>query len=46
MIAIWNEIAAVEAGKADKADNVLKNAPHTAAHAAAASSTNHVTRSG
>lgn len=31
MIAIRNEIRAIEEGKADKADNVLKNAPHTAA---------------
>ncbi len=31
MIAIRNEIAEVENGKADKVDNVLKNAPHTAA---------------
>ncbi len=30
MILIRNEIAEVEAGKADKLDNVLKNAPHTA----------------
>jgi glycine dehydrogenase len=35
LIAIRKEIAAVEAGKADRADNVLKNAPHTAAHALA-----------
>ncbi|MEO7427109.1 MAG: aminomethyl-transferring glycine dehydrogenase [Fibrobacteria bacterium] len=33
LIAIRKEIAEVEAGKADRADNVLKNAPHTAAHA-------------
>jgi glycine dehydrogenase len=31
MIAIRGEIAAIEAGRADRADNVLKNAPHTAA---------------
>lgn len=31
MIAIRQEIAEIEAGKADKADNVLKNAPHTQA---------------
>jgi len=31
MIAIRAEIRAVEQGRADKADNVLKNAPHTAA---------------
>jgi glycine dehydrogenase len=30
MISIRREIAAIEAGKADRADNVLKNAPHTA----------------
>ena len=29
MIGIRHEIAALENGKADKADNVLKNAPHT-----------------
>ena len=31
MIAIREEIRAIEKGKADRADNVLKNAPHTAA---------------
>ena len=31
MIAIRAEIRAIEQGRADKADNVLKNAPHTAA---------------
>jgi glycine dehydrogenase len=31
MISIRNEIAEVENGNADKTDNVLKNAPHTAA---------------
>ena len=31
MLAIRAEIAAVEQGIADKADNALKNAPHTAA---------------
>lgn len=31
MISIRKEIKAIEEGKADKADNVLKNAPHTAA---------------
>jgi glycine dehydrogenase len=31
MIAIREEIRAVEQGKADRADNVLKHAPHTAA---------------
>ncbi len=35
LIAIRKEIAAVENGKADRADNVLKNAPHTAGHALA-----------
>jgi glycine dehydrogenase len=30
MIAIRNEVKALEEGTADKADNVLKNAPHTA----------------
>src|SRR5690606_10384576 len=30
MIAIRQEIAAIEAGKLDRADNPLKNAPHTA----------------
>jgi glycine cleavage system P protein (glycine dehydrogenase) len=32
MIAIRAEIAAIAAGKLDKADNPLKHAPHTAAH--------------
>ena len=31
MIAIRDEIRAIEKGRADRADNVLKNAPHTAA---------------
>ena len=31
MLAIREEIRAIEKGKADRADNVLKNAPHTAA---------------
>ena len=31
MIAIRDEIRAIEQGKADRDDNVLKNAPHTAA---------------
>lgn len=35
MIAIRNEVRAIEDGKADKADNVLKNAPHTSAVATA-----------
>ena len=29
LISIYNEIKAIEDGKADKADNALKNAPHT-----------------
>lgn len=29
MISIYQEIKAIEEGKADKKDNVLKNAPHT-----------------
>jgi glycine dehydrogenase len=32
MIAIREEIAAIERGEADREDNVLKNAPHTALH--------------
>lgn len=32
MIAIRQEIAEIESGAADKTDNVLKNAPHTALH--------------
>ena len=35
MIAIRAEIRAVEEGRADRADNVLKHAPHTAAAIAA-----------
>jgi glycine dehydrogenase len=35
LIAIRGEIAELEAGRSDKADNPLKNAPHTAAHALA-----------
>ena len=34
MIAIREEIRAIEQGRMDRADNPLKNAPHTAAHAA------------
>jgi glycine dehydrogenase len=30
MIAIRNEVMSIENGTSDKADNVLKNAPHTA----------------
>jgi glycine dehydrogenase len=36
MISIRKEISEIEEGKGDRADNVLKNAPHTAAHALAA----------
>ena len=36
MIAIRGEIAAIAAGKADRADNPLRNAPHTAVEVAAA----------
>jgi glycine dehydrogenase len=35
LISIRKEIEDIETGRADKADNVLKNAPHTAAHALA-----------
>jgi len=35
MIAIRGEIHAIEEGRADRTDNVLKNAPHTAAAVAA-----------
>lgn len=35
MIAIREEIAAIEQGRADRVDNVIKNAPHTAAHVTA-----------
>jgi len=31
MRSIWNEIEEIRNGKADREDNVLKNAPHTAA---------------
>jgi len=31
MVSIWNEIQEIKDGKADKEDNVLHNAPHTAA---------------
>lgn len=34
MISIREEIAGIESGEADISDNVLKNAPHTAAHIA------------
>jgi glycine dehydrogenase len=35
LIAIRQEIAAIEGGRMDKKDNPLKNAPHTAAHVVA-----------
>ncbi len=35
MLAIWSEVQAVIDGSADKTDNVLKNAPHTAQDVAA-----------
>jgi glycine dehydrogenase len=35
MIAIREEIRAIETGQSDRTDNPLKNAPHTAAHVAA-----------
>jgi glycine dehydrogenase len=35
MISIRNEIRAIEQGKADRADNVLKGAPHTLRHLSA-----------
>ncbi|MDD2793875.1 MAG: aminomethyl-transferring glycine dehydrogenase [Sediminibacterium sp.] len=35
LIAIYQEIKAIEVGKADKADNALKNAPHTQAEVCA-----------
>jgi glycine dehydrogenase len=35
LIAIYHEIKAIEAGEADKADNALKNAPHTQAEVCA-----------
>ena len=31
MKSIWREIEEIKEGKADRTDNVLKNAPHTAA---------------
>jgi glycine dehydrogenase len=37
LIAIRDEIRAIEEGRADRADNLLKNAPHTAAAIAATS---------
>lgn len=44
MIGIHGEIAAVERGEADRTDNVLKNAPHTAAHCTADAWTHSYTR--
>mgnify|MGYP002621783706 CR=1 FL=1 len=44
MIAIRAEIRAIEQGRADKADNPLKNAPHTAEEIAAAEWTHPYTR--
>ena len=44
MIAIRQEIQDVIDGKADKKDNVLKNAPHTAAHVSATEWTHPYTR--
>ncbi|PWS39138.1 glycine dehydrogenase (aminomethyl-transferring) [Falsiroseomonas bella] len=44
MVAIREEIRAIEQGRADKADNPLKNAPHTAAEVMADSWTHAYTR--
>jgi glycine dehydrogenase len=44
MIAIWSEIRAVIDGSADKLDNPLKNAPHTAQDVAADEWTHKYTR--
>ena len=44
MIAIWSEIQAVINGSADKVDNPLKNAPHTAQDVAADEWTHKYTR--
>jgi glycine dehydrogenase len=44
MIAIWSEIQAVIDGSADKVDNPLKNAPHTAQDVAADEWTHKYTR--
>ncbi|MBI0537086.1 glycine dehydrogenase (aminomethyl-transferring) [Roseomonas sp. KE2513] len=46
MIAIREEIRAVETGRADRADNPLKNAPHTAAEVMAESWPHPYTREG
>jgi glycine dehydrogenase len=45
MIAIRGEIAAIESGEADRADNVLKNAPHTLARVTADEWTHQYSRS-
>jgi glycine dehydrogenase len=44
MIGMRDEIAAIERGEADREDNVLKNAPHTAAHCTADAWTHPYTR--
>jgi glycine dehydrogenase len=44
LIAIRAEIRAIEEGRADKADNPLKHAPHTAAHVTASAWTHKYTR--
>jgi len=44
MIGMREEIAAIERGEADREDNVLKNAPHTAAHCTADAWTHPYTR--
>ncbi len=44
MIAIRAEIAAIEAGRADRADNPLRHAPHTAAEIASSNWTHAYTR--
>ena len=44
LIAIRAEIRAIEEGRADRADNVLKNAPHTVAHVTASEWTHKYTR--
>ncbi len=37
MVGIYQEMAAIQAGAADREDNLLKNAPHTAAMVTASS---------
>nr|WP_291273154.1 aminomethyl-transferring glycine dehydrogenase [Gemmatimonas sp.] len=44
MIGMREEIAAIERGEADREDNVLKNAPHTATHCTADAWTHPYTR--